>query len=84
MERAYGTASMPETAENVAEAYQVSRADQDAYVLQSQQRAAKPRENGFFAEEITPVEAKDAKGKPFAFEKDEHLRPDTTLESLPS
>ncbi len=82
MEKQYGTASMPETAENVAEAYQVSRADQDAYALQSQQRAARAQDSGFFAEEITPVQAKDAKGKPFAFEKDEHLRPDTTLERL--
>jgi 3-oxoadipyl-CoA thiolase len=82
MEKQYGTASMPETAENVAEAYQVSRADQDAYALQSQQRAAKAQESGFFAEEIVAVQAKDAKGKPFVFEKDEHLRPDTTLEGL--
>jgi 3-oxoadipyl-CoA thiolase len=82
MEKLYGTASMPETAENVAEAYQVSRADQDAYAYRSQQRAARAQENGFFAEEITPVAAKDAKGRPFSFEADEHLRPDTTLEGL--
>jgi 3-oxoadipyl-CoA thiolase len=82
MEKLYGTASMPETAENVAEAYQVSRADQDAYALQSQKRAGAAQEAGFFAEEIVAVTAKDAKGKPFAFERDEHLRPDTTIEAL--
>ena len=82
MERQYGVASMPETAENVAEAYQVSRADQDAYAYQSQQRAAKAQASGFFAEEIVAVQAKDAKGKPFSFDVDEHLRPDTTLEGL--
>ena len=82
MEAQYGTASMPETAENVAEAYQVSRADQDAYALQSQQRAGRAQAAGFFAEEITTVQARDAKSKPFSFEADEHLRPDTTLEGL--
>jgi 3-oxoadipyl-CoA thiolase len=82
MEKLYGTAAMPETAENVAEAYQVSRADQDAYAYQSQQRAGRAQEAGFFAEEITVVQANDAKGKPFTFERDEHLRPDTTLEAL--
>lgn len=82
MEAQYGVDSMPETAENVAEAYQVSRADQDAYALQSQQRAERARAAGFFAEEIVPVEAKDAKGKPFTFEVDEHPRADTTLDAL--
>jgi len=82
MEKQYGTHSMGETAENVAEAYQVNRADQDAYALQSQQRAGQAQADGFFAEEIAPVQAKDPKGKPFAFEQDEHLRPDTTLEAL--
>ena len=82
MEKTYGVASMPETAENVAEAYRVSRADQDLYALQSQQRAARAQESGFFAEEITAVEVRDAKGRPFTFDKDEHLRPDTTLEGL--
>ncbi|MGC1304733.1 MAG: 3-oxoadipyl-CoA thiolase [Caulobacteraceae bacterium] len=82
LERQYGVESMPETGENVAEAYQVSRADQDAYALQSQQRAAHGQASGYFAEEIVAVEARDAKRKPFAFEQDEHLRPDTTLEGL--
>jgi 3-oxoadipyl-CoA thiolase len=78
----YGVESMPETAENVAEDYQISRADQDAYAHQSQQRAAAAQSAGWFAQEITPVTAKGAKGKPFQFEADEHLRPDTTLEAL--
>jgi 3-oxoadipyl-CoA thiolase len=82
MEKQYGVESMPETAENVAEAYGVGRADQDAYALQSQQRAARAQTSGFFAEEIVAVEARDAKRKPFVFEQDEHLRPDTTLEGL--
>ena len=82
MEREFGTASTPETAENVAETYRVSRADQDAYALQSQQRAATAQASGFFAAEITAVPAKDATGKLFSFERDEHLRPDTTLEGL--
>lgn len=82
MEAAYGTASMPETAENVSETYRVSRADQDAYAFRSQQRAARAQQAGFFAEEIVPVQAKDAKGKAFVFDRDEHLRPDTTLEAL--
>lgn len=82
MEKTYGVASMPETAENVAEAYQVSRADQDAYALQSQHRAARAQKDGFFADEITAVKVRDAKGKPFTFNADEHPRPHTTLEGL--
>jgi 3-oxoadipyl-CoA thiolase len=78
----YGVDSMPETAENVAQDFQVSRADQDRFALQSQQRAARAQSAGWFAEEITPVQAKDAKGRPLVFEADEHLRPDTTLEAL--
>jgi 3-oxoadipyl-CoA thiolase len=77
---AYGTDSMPETGENVAEEHQVGRADQDAFALRSQQRAAASKT--FFAEEIVAVEAKDAKRKPFIFEADEHPRADTTLEIL--
>jgi 3-oxoadipyl-CoA thiolase len=82
MKAQYGVESMPETGENVAEDYRVSRAAQDAFAYQTQQRAARAQAAGFHAGEITTVEAKDAKGKPFAFEKDEHLRPDTTLEGL--
>jgi 3-oxoadipyl-CoA thiolase len=71
---------MPETAENVAEQFQVTRADQDAFAFRSQQRAGAAR--AFLAEEIVPVEAKDARGKPLTVSVDEHPRADTTLEGL--
>jgi 3-oxoadipyl-CoA thiolase len=77
----YGTDSMPETAENVAEAYQVGREDQDAYSVRSQQRAAMARTAGFFAEEIVPVAIPTRKGDVVVAD-DEHMRPDTTLEGL--
>ena len=82
MKSVYGTDSMPETGENVAEAYQISRADQDAFALRSQQKAGRAIERGFFAEEIVVVEAKDSKGKPAPFIADEHPRPQTTAEDL--
>ena len=82
MKAAYGVDAMPETGENVARDYQVSRADQDAFAARSQARAAAAQTSGFFAEEIVAVEAKDAKGRPVPFEKDEHLRPDSTVEVL--
>jgi 3-oxoadipyl-CoA thiolase len=82
MKAQYGVDSMPETAENVAEAHQISRADQDAFALRSQQRAARGQTNGFFADEIVRVHGKDAKGKPTTVDRDEHPRPDTTLEAL--
>jgi 3-oxoadipyl-CoA thiolase len=78
----YGVDSMAETAENVAEDYQVTRADQDAFALRSQQRAARASAAGFFAEEIVPVEAPGGKAGPVRVDKDEHPRPDTTLEGL--
>jgi len=77
----YGIDSMAETGENVAEEYQVSRADQDAFALRSQQRAGKAMAAGYFAEEIVPVEVA-GKGGPVTVEKDEHPRPETTLEGL--
>jgi 3-oxoadipyl-CoA thiolase len=80
MKAQYGVDSMPETGENVAEEFQIARADQDAFACRSQQRAAKA--GAFFAEEIVPVEAKDARGKPLTVTTDEHPRPDTTLEGL--
>lgn len=80
MKAQYGVDSMPETAENVAEQFNISRADQDAFAYRSQQRAAKAR--AFHAEEIVPVTTKDAKGKPVVFDADEHPRADTTLETL--
>jgi 3-oxoadipyl-CoA thiolase len=78
----YGIDSMPETGENVAEEFQVTRADQDAFALRSQQRAGKAIASGFFAEEIVPVEAPGGRGGPIVVDKDEHPRPDTTLEGL--
>jgi 3-oxoadipyl-CoA thiolase len=81
MKKQYGVDSMPETGENVAEEFHVSREDQDAFALRSQQRAAKAQAGGFFDEEIVPVEAPRKKG-PTIVSKDEHPRPDTTLEGL--
>ncbi len=82
MKALYGVETMPETGENVARDFQVSRLDQDAFAARSQARAAAAQASGFFAEEIVAVQAQDAKGKPFAVERDEHLRPDTTPEAL--
>lgn len=81
MQAAYGAESMPETGENVAAEFNVSRADQDAFALRSQQRAAAAIENGFFAEEIVPVEIRSGKTTP-SIVQDEHPRPGTTLEAL--
>ncbi|MFY9736054.1 MAG: 3-oxoadipyl-CoA thiolase [Rhodoplanes sp.] len=78
----YGIDSMPETAENVAEEFQIARKDQDAYALRSQQRAGKAIASGFFAAEIVPVEAPGGKAGPIRIDKDEHPRPDTTLDQL--
>src|SRR6266536_179071 len=73
---------MPETGENVAEEFQVTRADQDALALRSQQRAGKAIASGYFAEEIVAVAAPGGKGEPIMVDKDEHPRPETTLEGL--
>ncbi|HYQ53680.1 MAG TPA: 3-oxoadipyl-CoA thiolase [Pseudomonas sp.] len=81
MKRQYGVDAMPETADNVADDYQVSRADQDAFALRSQQKAAAAQAAGFFAEEIVPVRIAHKKGETVV-ERDEHLRPETTLEAL--
>ncbi|MBV4490089.1 3-oxoadipyl-CoA thiolase [Pseudomonas oryzicola] len=81
MKHQYGVDSMPETADNVADDYQVSRADQDAFALRSQQKAAAAQAAGFFAEEIVPVRIAHKKGETVV-EHDEHLRPETTLEAL--
>ena len=78
----YGIDSMPETAENVAEEFQIARKDQDAYALRSQQRAGKAIASGFFAAEIVPVDAPGGKAGPIRIDKDEHPRPDTTLDQL--
>jgi 3-oxoadipyl-CoA thiolase len=82
MKSQYGTDSMPETAENVAQDFQVSRADQDAFALRTQQRWAVAHAAGFFACEVIPVSLAQKKGDPKRFDTDEHPRPDTTLEGL--
>jgi 3-oxoadipyl-CoA thiolase len=82
MRAQYGVDSMPETGENVAEEFQVTRQDQDAFAVRSQQRAAKAQGSGYFAEEIVPVEVPGSKGGPVTVEKDEHPRADTTLDNL--
>src|SRR5690606_30248288 len=81
MKAQYGTDSMPETGENVAEAFQVSRADQDAFAYRSQMRAKAAQESGFFAKEIAPVTIKGRKGDTVV-DTDEHPRGDTTMEML--
>ncbi|MFV3379064.1 3-oxoadipyl-CoA thiolase [Pseudomonas sp. NY15354] len=81
MKAQYGVDAMPETADNVADDYQVSRADQDAFAQRSQQKAAAAQAAGFFAEEIVPVRIVHRKGETLV-EQDEHLRPETTLEAL--
>jgi acetyl-CoA acyltransferase len=78
----YGTDSMPETGENVAEEYKISREDQDAFALRSHQRASAAIKDGRMAEEIVGVPVPQKKGDPVCVEKDEHPRPDTTLEAL--
>src|SRR3984893_4610449 len=82
MAKRYGTASMPETAENVAAAYHVDRCSQDKFALRSQQRAAAAQKAGIFAEEIVPVHVPQPKGPCKIVSQDEHLRPDTTIEAL--
>ena len=81
MKKVYGTDAMPETGENVAEEFQISRADQDAFAYRSQMRAKAAQDSGFFAAEITPVTIKGRKGDTIV-DKDEHPRGDTTLEML--
>ncbi len=81
MKKQFGIDSMPETAENVAAEFGVSRADQDAMALRSQQRALAAQETGFFAGEIVPVTIPQRKGEPVVVDRDEHPR-ETSLEAL--
>ena len=81
MKAAYGTDSMPETGENVAEQFQVTRVDQDAFALRSQQKAAAAQASGFFAREIAALTVKGRKGD-VVVDRDEHPRADTTMEML--
>lgn len=78
----YGVDTMPQTAENVAEKFGVSREDQDKFALRSQQLTKIAQENGFFDKEITPVSIPQRKAEPVIVKKDEHPRADTTLEGL--
>jgi 3-oxoadipyl-CoA thiolase len=82
MKAKYGTDSMGQTAENVAEQFGVSRQDQDRFALRSQQKAAAARSAGRFTSEIVPVDIPQKKGEPKRFCDDEFIRPDTTLEVL--
>jgi len=82
MKAQYGVDGMPETGENVAEDFQVTRADQDAFAFRSQQRTGKALADGFFTEEIVPVQVPGGKAGPVVVDRDEHPRPDTTLEAL--
>jgi acetyl-CoA acetyltransferase family protein len=79
MKAKYGTDSMGQTAENVAEQYGVSRVDQDCFAVRSQEKAAAARSGGRFAKEIVAVEIPQKKGEPKRFDQDEFIRPDTTL-----
>jgi 3-oxoadipyl-CoA thiolase len=83
MKALYGVDSMPETGENVAAEFNVSREDQDAFAFRSQQRAARAQQAGVFAEQIVPVTVPAAKGGAAqSIDRDEQLRPETTLEAL--
>lgn len=82
MKKQYGVDSMPETAQNVADEFNVSRSDQDAFALRSQHRAGVAMANGYFDGEIVAVEIKDLRGNVTPFARDEHARPETTAEQL--
>ncbi|MEH6643929.1 acetyl-CoA C-acyltransferase, partial [Vreelandella glaciei] len=83
MKTIYGVESMPETAENVAENFKITREDQDAFALRSQQKAAAAKKAGRFAQEITAIEIPRSKQESLIFDQDEHLR-ETSLEKLAS
>jgi acetyl-CoA acyltransferase len=82
MKAQYGVDSMPETGENVAADFRISRADQDAFALRSQQRAVAAQASGRLAQEIAPVSVPRRKGAPVIVDRDEHPRADTSLEAL--
>jgi acetyl-CoA acyltransferase len=82
MQQLYGIDSMPETAENVAEEFAISREDQDRFALASQKKAGLAQQNGRLAREIVAVSIKQRRGDPLVVEKDEHPRPGVTLEEL--
>lgn len=82
MKAQYGVDSMPETGENVAEQFAISREDQDVFAYESQKRASAARDAGFFAQEIVPVVIPQRKKADLIVETDEHIRPETTLSGL--
>jgi acetyl-CoA acyltransferase len=82
MKAKYGIDSMPETAENVADEFKVARSDQDAFALRSQQRWAAAQARGFYRSEIVPVSVAGKKGTSVSVDRDEHPRPEATLEGL--
>lgn len=82
MKAQYGVESMPETGDNVATDYDISREDQDAFAKRSQDRWDAADKAGVFADEITPVSIPQRKGDPIVFDRDEHPRPGTTMEAL--
>ncbi|RAS77346.1 acetyl-CoA C-acyltransferase [Priestia endophytica] len=82
LEEMYGAETMPKTAENVAQQFHISRSEQDQFALESQQKAKKAMEENRFSEEIVPVMYRDRKGNEVVIDRDEHPRPDTTLETL--
>ncbi len=82
LKQMYGVETMPQTAENVAEQFNINRADQDAFALESQRRTAAAQANGFFEKEIIPVVIPQRKGDPLIVDTDEHPRASTTAEGL--
>ena len=82
LQKQYGIDSMPETAENLAKEFNISREDQDAFAWHSQQKAGQAQESGRLATEIVPVSIAQRKGDPLLVEQDEHPRPETKLEKL--
>ena len=82
LEEMYGSDTMPKTAENVAERYNISREEQDAFAYESQSRAKKAIEEGAFSNEIVPVVYRDRKGNEIVVDRDEHPRPESSVEAL--
>ena len=82
MKEMYGTAAMGETAENVSERYKISREDQDRFAFNTQQKATKASDKGRFKKEIIAVEIPRKKGETIIFDKDEFMKPETTIEGL--
>ena len=82
LQKQYGTESMPETAENVAADHNISRADQDLFAYNSQQKTHRAQQSGFYKDEIVPVSIPQRKGDDIIVDKDEHPRSDTELDTL--